>query len=179
MRKILYIMGVLNDQDIGWLVQYGKSQRVPAETVLIERGRPVEYLFILIDGQLLVYSGNVDIARLQSGEVVGEISFVDSRPPLASVKASTNSHILAIPKDALRAKLEKDEGFASRFYRSLAIFLADRLRVTTSRFGYGKKSDEVEFEDPDEMPMDMMDAVDMASARFDDMIKRLATRSAE
>ncbi len=176
MRKILYIMGVLTDQDVGWLIEHGSSQHVRAETVLIERGNPVEYLFILIAGQLLVYSEGVDIARLQSGEVVGEISFVDSRPPLASVKAAADSHILAIPKDALRAKLEKDEGFASRFYRSLAIFLADRLRVTTSRFGYGKKS-QVDFEDPDEMPLDMMDAVDMASARFDDMIKRLGTRS--
>jgi CRP/FNR family transcriptional regulator, cyclic AMP receptor protein len=175
MRKVLYIMGVLNDADVGWLVEHGKSRPVPAGTVLIERGNPVESLFILIEGQFLVYSENVEIARLQSGEVVGEISFVDSRPPLASVKATTASRVLAIPKDALHAKLEKDDGFASRFYRSLAIFLADRLRVTTSRFGYGKPSQEVEFEDPDEMPLDMMDAVDRASARFDDMIKRLGS----
>ncbi len=175
MRKVLYIMGVLNDEDVGWLVQNGKSQRVPTETVLIERGNPIDSLYILIEGQFLVYSEKVEIARLQSGEVVGEISFVDSRPPLASVKAATDSRVLAIPKDALHLKLEKDPGFASRFYRSLAIFLADRLRTTTSRFGYGKPSQTVAFEDPDELPPEMMDAVDAASARFDDMIKRLGT----
>jgi CRP/FNR family cyclic AMP-dependent transcriptional regulator len=179
MRKVLYIMGILTDQDAGWLVEHGRSRRVPAGTVLIERGQPVESLFILIDGQLLVYADQVEIARLLSGEVVGEISFVDSRPPLASVKATTDSHVLAIPKDLLRTKLEKDEGFASRFYRSLATFLADRLRVTTSRFGFGKPSQDVEYEDPNELPLEMMDAVDRASARFDDMIKRLGTRSAD
>ena len=117
---------------VGWRPP-AKPGRSSAGTVIIQQGVPVDSVFIVIDGQLQVYSGSVEIAKLLAGEIVGEISFVDSRPPSASVKATVDSQVLAIPKAALRAKLQKDLGFASRFYLSLATFLADRLRVADAR----------------------------------------------
>ena len=138
MRKALYFLGILDDTDASWLATTGKSRAISAGTVIIQQGVPVDSVFILIDGQLQVYSGNVEIAKLLAGEIVGEISFVDSRPPSASVKAAVDSQVLAVPKAALRAKLQKDLGFASRFYQSLATFLADRLRVATARLSAGQ-----------------------------------------
>jgi hypothetical protein len=38
--------------------------------------------------------------------------------------------VLIIPKTALHKKIETDDAFAKRFYRALAIFMADRLRDT-------------------------------------------------
>ena len=84
MRKALYILGILDDSDASWLATTGKARSIRAGAVIIEQGVPVDSVFILIDGQLQVYSGNVEIARLLAGEIVGEISFVDSRPPSAS-----------------------------------------------------------------------------------------------
>jgi CRP-like cAMP-binding protein len=139
----------------------------------------MDSVFILIDGQLQVYSGSVEIARLLAGEIVGEISFVDSRPPSASVKATVDSQVLAVPKAALYAKLQKDLGFASRFYLSVATFLADRLRVATARLSAGRKEVEGEVrEDLDELNSDMLENIALASARFDMIIKRLAAQSA-
>ena len=46
--------------------------------------------------------------------------------------------VLAVPQRALRDKLHKDQGFAARFYRALAIFLANRMRATMNTLGYGK-----------------------------------------
>src|SRR5208337_1587497 len=65
--------------------------------VIAHQGVPVDSVFIVIDGQLQVYSGNAEIAKLLAGEIVGEISFVDSRPPSASVKVTVDSQVLAIP----------------------------------------------------------------------------------
>jgi len=38
------------------------------------------------------------VAQLMSGEVIGEMSFVDSYPPSASVQALERSAVLAVPR---------------------------------------------------------------------------------
>jgi CRP/FNR family transcriptional regulator, cyclic AMP receptor protein len=180
MRKALYILGILDDSDASWLATNGKARRISAGSGIIQQGVPVDSVFILIDGQLLVHSGSVEIARLLAGEIVGEISFVDSRPPSASVKALVDSQVLAIEKGLLHAKLQRDLGFASRFYLSLATFLADRLRVTTARLRTGAGSGgEPADQDLDELPPHLLENTALASARFDMIVKRLAARFAE
>ena len=119
-------------------------------------------------------AGGIKVATLMSGEVIGEISFVDSRPPSASVVAELPSIVLAIDKVLLKQKLETDGQFGAHFYRAIALFLADRLRSTTGRLGYkGPKGDEKEepAEDPDELDEDFMQAVSMANVRFDMLVR--------
>jgi CRP/FNR family cyclic AMP-dependent transcriptional regulator len=179
MRKALYLLGILDDSDIEWLGKSGDSRLLEGGATIIVQGKPVDSLFIVLSGELQVYSKGLEIARLQSGEIVGEISFVDSRPPLASVKALVNSNVLAINAELLRAKLAKDSSFASRFYRAVAIFLADRLRMTTSRFGYGRSDqDAVEMTDPDELHPELLESIDLAATRFDKLLRRIAARTA-
>lgn len=175
MRKALYILGILNDSDIDWLSQNGKIISLDPGKTIITQGKPVDTLFVVLDGELQVFSKNVEVARLQSGEIVGEISFVDARPPLASVKALTKSSVLAVNAEALRNRLAKDSSFASRFYRAVAVFLADRLRVTTSRFGYGNSNQDTSHsEDPDELHPELLDSIDLAATRFDKLLRRIA-----
>jgi CRP-like cAMP-binding protein len=176
MRKALYILGILDDSDVSWLATTGQARSISAGKVIIQQGVPVDSVFILIDGQLQVYAGSVEIAKLLAGEIVGEISFVDSRPPSASVKATVDSQVLAIPKAVLRAKLQRDLGFASRFYLSLATFLADRLRLADAHLTTGQQGVEGQEEDLDELPVDMLENIALASARFDMIIKRLAAQ---
>lgn len=174
MRKSLILMGVMDDSDLEWLIAEGESRRVKAGTVLIREGQPVEYLYIVLDGRLAVSVSSMpgrQVAVLDSGEIVGEISFVDSRPPLASVYALNDAHLLAISREKLSLALERDVSFASRFYKGLAFFLADRLRTTTGRLGNG--ADGQAADQADEMNDDMMDNVALAAARFDKMLRRL------
>jgi CRP/FNR family transcriptional regulator, cyclic AMP receptor protein len=177
MRKALYFLGILDDSDACWLATVGKVRSISAGSVIIHQGVPEESVFILIDGQLQVYSGDMEIARLLAGEIVGEISFVDLRPPSASVKATVDSQVLAVPKDALRAKLKKDPGFASRFYLSLATFLADRLRLATAGLSAARGGFAAHEKDLDELPEEMLENIALASARFDMILKRLAAQT--
>jgi len=175
MRKALYILGILNDGDASWLATNGKSRSVKAGEVIIQQGVPIDSVFILIDGQLQVYSGSVEITRLLAGEIVGEVSFVDNRPPSASVKALVDSQVLSVPNTALRSKLQKDLGFASRFFLSLAAFLADRLRDANARLTGVQKG--TEDDDLDELSGDLLENIALASTRFDMIVKRLASQS--
>ena len=144
MRKVLYLMGILNDTDVQWLANKGRKMIFEAGSTLITQGSPVQHLFIVLDGRLSVEVNSMQVATLMTGEVIGEISFVDSRPPLASVVAQVATIVLAVEKAVLKKKLEADGQFGSRFYRAIALFLADRLRTTTGRLGYTPATEEEE-----------------------------------
>jgi CRP-like cAMP-binding protein len=172
MRKALYFLGILNDADIDWLVSAGARREIGAGTNLIDEGQPIDSVFLVIDGAFSVHSaalGGRQIARLMSGEVMGEMSFVDSALPSATVRAMEHSFVLAIPRRRLNAKLAEDSGFAARFYRALSMFLADRLRNTVASFGNGAAQNREE----DELQGDSMDNIAMAGVRFDWIQQRL------
>ena len=54
----------------------------------------------------------INIAILGPGEIVGEMSFVDARPPSATVKALEDSTVFSLSKPRLNAKLAADPGFS-------------------------------------------------------------------
>ena len=100
------------------------------------------------------------------------MSLVDPAPTAVSVDVVADATLLRIPDAVLRDKLAEDPQFAARFYRALCVFLADRLRQTTQRMGYGAATDDANAKD--ELNEDLLDNVHLAGARFDRMLKRLA-----
>jgi CRP/FNR family cyclic AMP-dependent transcriptional regulator len=177
MRKVLYLFGQLNDDDVEWMIATGRKRFLEKGNLLIQQGVPVDALFILLDGRLAVYLGRQEreIARLNTGEIVGEMSFVDARPPSATVRGLEDSTVFAISKPTLVAKLAQDLGFAARFYRALAIYLSTTVRERHRMLGYGSAADaaEVEEDDADELDPNVLDTVALAGDRFDRMVKRL------
>jgi CRP/FNR family cyclic AMP-dependent transcriptional regulator len=173
MRKAMYLMGALEDSDIEWLAANGTAQRLTKGQVLVHEGQPIDSLFVVLDGQLAVQAGGTNVATLLAGEVVGEISFVDSRPPLATATALDAARILAVRREVLQAKLASDSRFAANFYRALAIFLADRLRATTTRVGYGPPEQGATVEAADELSDDLMETVSLGTQRFDNLLRRV------
>lgn len=177
MRKALTFLGILNDSDIDWLVTTGSKREVAPGHVLVSEGVPIDSVFLVIDGRFSVTVsalGGREVAQLMSGEVIGEMSFVDSHPPSASVQALERSAVLAVPRARLSAKLNGDTAFAARFYRALAVFLADRLRSTVATLGYS--SNEALDQDKvyrDEIDPDTLDAISLAGARFEWIQKKL------
>lgn len=176
MRKVLYILGLLDDLDVDWLARQGRKRLIPAGEVLVREGTPCQSVFILIAGSMAVtIQGLGQVATLGSGEMIGELSFVDSAPPSATVTALSACEILDVDKHLLAGQLARNEGFARRFYQAIAMFLADRLRGTVRRMGYGA-GDSLEGDDilADELDAKLLDTVSLAGERFDRLIRTLA-----
>jgi CRP/FNR family transcriptional regulator, cyclic AMP receptor protein len=171
MRKVFYIMGILDDSDTEWLATNGTAEFLPAGTVLVEEGSPIDSVYIVLDGQLSVVSQrlNREIASLSCGEMLGEISFVDSRLPAASVVVERESYVLAVKSETLTRKLADDSAFAARFYRAVATLLADRLRSTVGQLGYDVQKKAPEADDLDD---EWMENISYAASRFDQLLKK-------
>jgi bacteriocin-type transport-associated protein len=182
MRKVLFILSELADSDVDWMVRNGTKRAVAPGTVLIREGEQLPVLFVLLDGRLevtLATLGGRRIALLGSGEILGELSFLDSRPPSATVTALDHASVLSISRARLNDKLSQDPGFAARFYRALGVFLASRLRRSQSRLGYGEDVADERAEPEDEIDPALLDGLALAGARFDWMLKRLRAAPSE
>jgi CRP/FNR family transcriptional regulator, cyclic AMP receptor protein len=176
MRTVLFLFGHLIDEDADWLANIGTVEKVNAGEILIEEHKHIENVFIVLEGILGVYRSKswFAIAKLQSGDVVGEMSFIDATPPSATVRADQSSLVLRIPRTALQTRIDEDQRFAARFYRSMAMFLSDRLRSTMLKLA------QLQGEEPDgdgltedELDPNVLDIVSFAGNRFDRMLKKL------
>ena len=178
MQKILFLFGELNDDDIDWMIGKGSVEKIPTGTVLIKEGHPIDRFYILLEGKvsvsIAVFDSSQEIATLTRGEVFGEMSFMDTRLPSASVETVEDALVLSISREQLASRLNQDVGFASRFYRAIAIFLSSRLRNTVKYLGYDKEylSSELDL-DQEELAEDVLEKIPMAKARFDWLLRRL------
>lgn len=133
MSNALRILANLDDQDLVWLREVGEFRRLPPGETLIKVDRPLYDLFFVLDGDVAVTAGDGRrVARLEIGEVVGEMSFVEEQLPQTTVEAISDTRVLAIGHAVIRARLAADTAFAARFYRALALFLSSRLRNLTA-----------------------------------------------
>jgi CRP/FNR family cyclic AMP-dependent transcriptional regulator len=176
MRKVLFILGQLTDDDVEWLAKTGHRRKVPSGGVLIEEGKALESLYFLLDGHMNVSVRGVGtVANLSSGEIMGEISLIDSRPPSATVIADGDCVVLDIARDDLNVRLNADPAFAARFYKAVATFLSDRLRGTVRRIGFGAGSAQLSDDEELEGELDILvlDNIHLAGARFDRLLKSL------
>lgn len=171
MRNTLYILADLGDRDLIWLREAGQLRTLQPGEKLIEAGREVKHLFFVIDGTLsvLLRDGR-RVAELSVGDVVGEMSFVEKRPPSASVAADTETRLLAVARKTILDRFEEDTAFAARFYRALAVFLSDRLRTAT-----GGSAGEAAGGEIDE---GLLDTLHVAGDRFLRLIQLLEGKTA-
>lgn len=173
MRKVLYILGQLSDDDVDWLAREGQRQTVSQGQILVNEGQAMAYLYLILDGQFEVHAQAVgQLALVACGELIGEISLIDARPPAASVTALENSVVLAIEHKVLQTKLAEDIQFAAHFYRAVATFLAERMRSTVKRMGYGSAARLADEQLEGELDINVLDNVHLAGARFDRILKR-------
>ncbi|MEO0408545.1 MAG: cyclic nucleotide-binding domain-containing protein [Cyanobacteria bacterium P01_A01_bin.135] len=169
MQKVLFFLSELNQDDINWLIQTGERRDISSGTVLIWENKAVETLYIMLQGTVVVSiaaMGDKEIARLHSGDIVGEMSFVEDRLPSATVKTFEPSIVLALPRAALTQKINQDVGFAARFYRALAILLSSRLRGTVKQLGYPNQSG------PSDATPPASDDFSLAEVRFSHLLEQ-------
>ena len=88
MRKALYLLADLNDADLTWFADVGSARDLRAGAVLIDAGDAISSTFIVLDGHLdVVAADGAVIARLTTGDIVGEMSLIQQQPPVVSVVA--------------------------------------------------------------------------------------------
>lgn len=138
MYDALALLNELDQKQVEWVFDTGMTSRFGAGAPIIREGIDPDALYFVMEGLVGIYVssiGNSCLANLGPGEILGDISFIGDIPASASVVAVENSHLLAISRTDLEAKLNEDPDFAARLYKTFAIISSKRLRERERTFG--------------------------------------------
>lgn len=173
MRKALYILGELEDDDLQALLEIGHGERFDVGREVLREGAHPSALYVVVDGGLVVRRAGAEIAHLGPGEVIGEMSLIDDRSPAVTIEVLRSALLFAVPHSALRARLARDASFAARFYRATCVFLANRLDRADALLGRARS-----LGDPDaegSMSLQALERATLAGARYQWFAERVRT----
>ncbi|MEO0532731.1 MAG: cyclic nucleotide-binding domain-containing protein [Cyanobacteria bacterium P01_A01_bin.123] len=201
-KEALFIFSELRDSDVDWLISAGKVEKLSADRVLLQVGRPVDALHLVLDGRFSIAvpdsycnplsmcfislekrSRNYQVfAEISKGGLPGIISFLDSRPMPVTIRSLGDSLVFTIPRSAMTVKLQTDMGFASRFYRVIAVQISELLQTVMEQLVGGSTATQgsnggvqamSNVMDDDELDLDDLQQVSQGAARFNWMLEQL------
>jgi len=114
-----------------WTLIADKATRLKfkAGDHLILQGKRTHGIYLLLSGTASVQiPGREILPALGPGEVCGEISFLDEQPATVSVVAKQATEVYYLDRPTLDSMFELFPHLGSRFYRSLAFSLSQRVR---------------------------------------------------
>ncbi|MEM8501653.1 MAG: cyclic nucleotide-binding domain-containing protein [Cyanobacteria bacterium P01_D01_bin.1] len=195
-KEALFVFGELKDSDIDWMMGIGQVSRIAADKVLLNLGRPVDALYVVLDGRLSISTTDTPydplstcshglqeqchaftpIAYLSKGGLPGIISFLDLKPLPVRIDAVKESKVLAIPRQQVLVRLQEDLGFAARFYRVLATQTAQLLESVTAIECRTSPDNNAanDFSSENELDLEELQQVSEGAQKFDWMLKRLS-----
>lgn len=197
-KETAHTFGALRDSDIDWLLSVGRLRKLEPGSLISQAGRPIEALYIVLDGLLQAAVPEVDanplaicfecskklasaekvITNLSRGELVGAIYFLDFRPTPMTIRSVRESLLLSVSRQDLSNKLQQDMSFASRFYRMLALQFSSRLQTALGSLGcsqqeYCREQGLQDVEYDDEMDIEALEQFSHGAMRFNWLLKRL------
>lgn len=128
-------MGLLPPRDREHLVRRGRRQDHPAGSYLVRQGRPGQDVFVILTGRVQILIAGLhgpqqQIATRHRGDLVGEISYLDTLPRSASALAADPVASLYLPRETFDRYLHG----TPVAYQVLARLLAERLRDSEKRY---------------------------------------------
>lgn len=133
-------------QELGFFKSLNRSQRAilleifspcdfAAGVELFEQDSPAEYLYIVVQGEVVVdfkpYDGSpITVARVRSGEVVGWSAALSSRFYTSSARAEENTQLLRVSGADLRRICRMHPDIGKMVQDCLAAVIVERVRIT-------------------------------------------------
>jgi len=123
--------------DHALLEHIGSVVERPTGVPLITQGEQPDALFLLLEGHAAITlrrgDTTVEVDRVGSGDLLGEISFLSGDRSSASVVPLEPCRVMRIQRAAVERQAASDPGFALRLYRGLARLTAERMRERNTR----------------------------------------------
>lgn len=123
----------LTSSDLERLALGAEIVEVPGGSLLFEEGSEGDRAYVITEGEVEVVKITGDrevlLARRVAGDVIGEMALLDGAPRMASVRASADSTLVTISKEALDHLVQTSASAA----RSLFSVLLSRWRQTQAQ----------------------------------------------
>jgi len=127
------LFGGLMAEQIQTIIPLMKEEKYKTGDLIITEGNTSDKIYFLIEGQVSVLKGDIELSRFSEGEAFGEMEVLDVMPAIASIKAISNVSVLSMSNKALREIYKMDVKVFALMLMNLARDLCRRLRKTDER----------------------------------------------
>lgn len=115
-------------EEIDYILKQFKEVSLEKGSVLIQKGETNLNLYIILEGELGVEDGGMNLAILNEGELCGEMSYLGADVAVSTVRAKSKARVLAMEGNIFGKLLGKNQEVQSY----MAQLLAKRLRRTNA-----------------------------------------------
>jgi CRP/FNR family transcriptional activator FtrB len=123
--KTLPLFSEMTAQGLESLLDAALLQQFPTGVVLIHEGEPADFLHVLVDGLVEIFTeqtgGELGISLINPVSTFILAAVVSDQPYLNSARTLANSRVLLIPAQRVRAIFDQDVAFARIVARELAL----------------------------------------------------------
>lgn len=139
--KEIPLFELLDDREREDLANRLEVEHFAADTLIFQIGDPGDAVYIISSGEVEIYFRNdtgeqITLERSSKGDFFGEISFLDGGSRSASVRATEDTEVMRLDRDALAQFLESRPQAAIQLLAAMGRRLrttVERLRHTASR----------------------------------------------
>ena len=125
------IFADLSPEDLKLVAEIAREEWVPQNTVIFNQGDEGDRMFVIVEGHLHVLQITKDTEKLVAqrgpGDFVGEMAIIESAPRSATLRAQTDSRLLAIDGETFKGILRERPDVSFAVLRSIS----RRLREMT------------------------------------------------
>jgi membrane protease YdiL (CAAX protease family) len=128
------IFSRINDHDIRKILPFFRFVSLQSGEIFIEEGvESSRDLYLILQGDLeVIKNKQFIVARLTSGDALGELSFIKGDPRSASIKSTTEATLLSLtPDDFTRMELAFP-GACNGLLKNMVGYVAERLKQTSA-----------------------------------------------
>lgn len=111
------------------LLARATERRMSPGEILFREGDTGDSVYLVLEGELLIESGDLVLLTRRMGQWVGEIALIDDRPRSAGARASASARLLGWRKQAFQSLIKDHGEFALLMFH----MLARKLRQTVER----------------------------------------------
>lgn len=121
--KAVPLFASLSKKELDLLLRQADHLRYPARYRVVREGTQGEEFWLVVEGEVTVQRGGVDVATLGPGDYFGELSVIDAAPRDATIVSATPVELMVIGRQRFWSVIEH----SPHLMRKLLVGLARRL----------------------------------------------------
>ena len=128
-----YVFAGATPEEIRCLAEAAEWVVLEPGTAVLKEGELADALYVLAAGRFVVKESfyatmELVIARINPGDLVGELAFIDRQPASASVRSDGAAEVVRLSYDSIQRVFKALPSLESKFQRELIHTLASRIR---------------------------------------------------
>ena len=136
--KKIPLFSTLSKRELKTISKFAHERVFETNEFVFRTGQPGAAMFIIKEGEVKIVKEisdrkNIEIVKLSTGSIFGELALLDSSPRSAGAIVSMPTKVIAIFREELNKLLETHPEIGGKIMFHLAVITGKRLKDTTNQ----------------------------------------------